>query len=379
MKVLKSCYFIVVLLFAVLFTGCDSEDDWIYGTREVYYITNCNASINLRQSASTKSKVVGKCDRNSIIKQADAFGDDWYKIILDTGESGYVSSKFVGSKVEKYPIRRKTDRDDLVEANQSLIVSLIDGFDSVPRAQCPVWTIVVASLLTILCGVFWFMHLEGQDGDPVWIAYLLTIANGLLLGYMAFSYDMMNMDAWDPGWLVGILLIIGYLIAVFVLWFVLVAGTRILLANSTLASTHGYGNVLAIIVVMACGYWFEAWADMTLVFAVLWNIVFGVIYLVVGIKRRNFVGFLAVLILWGVCLVPTVIYTFWALRMIFMLACIFFFLGAFASGGGRSSGGSHQYDRTVTDSSGRVIDRIDRDGNSEYGGRKYRDDGTREY
>lgn len=88
MKVLKSCYFIVVLLFAVLFTGCDSEDDWIYGTREVYYITNCNASINLRQSASTKSKVVGKCDRNSIIKQADAFGDDWYKIILDTGEIG---------------------------------------------------------------------------------------------------------------------------------------------------------------------------------------------------------------------------------------------------------------------------------------------------
>jgi hypothetical protein len=51
-----------------------------------------------------------------------------------------------------------------------------------------------------------------------------------------------------------------------------------------------------------------------------------------------------------------------------------------ASGGGGSSKSKNQYNYSVRDSYGREIDRVDEDGYSEYGGRKYNmSNGEREY
>ena len=332
-------FFILLVLFCGLFTACDDSDDYVYETREVFYVANCQNSVSLRQYPSVKAKALAKPRKNTELKSAVPYDDEWHKVTLSSGETGYILSKYIDSKTEQKRLRRKNDRDDLVAKNQIITLSIIDWYegDNRTKGNCPAWLSIITLVLTLVVGWLGWTHLSNDAVVPVWVTYVLTLINSGLLTYIAFYTKDAELD---PHWLIGLLLLVVFLFAILLLWVNLLGLTVELLDGSDYALYHVQGNVFAVIVAMVCGYWIEGWADIVVVLAIVWNIVFLVLYLVEAIKSDQILGYFATLFLWIVCIVPTIVFTTIALEIIFMLACCLFVISALLSGGGRSSSSS---------------------------------------
>ena len=134
------CFFILLTLLCGLFTACDDSDDYVYETREVFYIANCQNSVSLRQYPSVKAKALAKPRKNTELKSAVPYDNEWHKVTLSSGETGYILSKYIDSQTEQKRLRRKNDRDDLEERGQIITLSIIDWYEGDGRAkdECPI-------------------------------------------------------------------------------------------------------------------------------------------------------------------------------------------------------------------------------------------------
>lgn len=107
------------------------------------------------------------------------------------------------------------------------------------------------------------------------------------------------------------------------------------------------------------------------------NVVFLILYMTEAGRKRIILKGLAVIPLWMICFIPTIIFTALAVQILLAIFAGLLVLSIFAMGGGGSKTGSrhvsdeNRYNRSVLDEYGHEIDRIDKDGYSEYGGRKY--------
>jgi hypothetical protein len=328
--------FVLLLFLAGLFTACDDSSDYIYETHEVFYIDNCKKSVSLRQSPSTTAKVLVKVKKNTKLDQVIPFNEEWHKVTLTSGETGYILSKYISSKIEKERVRRKNDRDDLEEEGQTLALSIIDWYegDGRTKSNFPHWLSIVVSILTFVVGWFGWKHLSDEAIVPIWVTYMLTLFNSGLLTYIIFYGEASSLDV---HWLIGILFLGLFLFAVALLWVNLLGLTVELLDGSDYAYYHVLSNVVAVIVTMICGYWIEGSTDIVIILAILLNVVFFVLYLVEAIKSGQLSGYFATLFLWIICIVPTIAFTVIALEIIFALVCCLFVISAILSGGGRSS------------------------------------------
>lgn len=332
-------FFILLVLSCGLFTACDDSDDYVYETREVFYVDNCQQSVSLRQYPSTKSKALAKPRKYTELKYATPYNEEWHLVTLTSGEKGYILSKYISSQTKEQRVRRKNDRDDLEAQNQIITLSIIDWYDGDNRTKvnCPVWLSIITLILTLVVGGLGWTHLSNEAVVPVWVTYVLTLINSGLLIFVAFYTKDADLD---PHWLIGLLLLVIFLFAILLLWVNLLGLTVELLDGSDYAFYHVKGNVIAVIVAMICGYWIESLADIVVVLTIVWNIVFLALYLFEAIKSGQILGYFATLFLWVVCIVPTIVFTTIALEIIFMLACCLFVISALLSGGGRSSSSS---------------------------------------
>lgn len=79
-------------------------------TTQYAVLDNLTASLNIRTSASTKSKVVGKYAFNDKVKVIKSYNKDWYQVLYK-GKKRYVSKKYVAKLPAVFVIgSAKTDK-----------------------------------------------------------------------------------------------------------------------------------------------------------------------------------------------------------------------------------------------------------------------------
>lgn len=377
----KALLITMSVLLSGLLTSCDDSDEWIWDTSTTYHIDNCKVAVYMRKEPKQKAKTITRLKKATQLANVEYYNDEWSKVVSMQGDTGFVRSKYIESETNRYKVRKKTDIDDLIVEKQDLTLSIINLYNSQQRTECPTWLIVVGCILTLIAGGMGISYIDSDDDDtiPLWLTYSVTFINGAVLSYIAFFTEG-DFDSWDLNWFVSILLVIGFLILVFLLWAALMGTTSGMLHGSSFAGIHAKFLCFGISAAMLCGFWIESWTDIVILILIIGNIIFFILYLVDAIKNDCILNFLAIIPLWAVCLLPTIVFTTMALQIVFILACAMLCLGALASGGGGSSKSKNQYNYSVRDSYGREIDRVDEDGYSEYGGRKYNmSNGEREY
>lgn len=377
--------FLMVVLFA---TSCEKDaDDYVWEQRTTYQVGNCNNLVNLRKEPTTKSAIVAKLSKGTKLTVVEIEDDEWSKVQTSEGSCGYLSSQFIVETTGQYKVREKTDRDDLEYANQMITLSLIDIYNSQKRTGDLIWLVVVCSVLALICGVAGYESFEDSFSDALYVVlnrryfsvkllvkYLLILVNGVGLFYVALFFDH---QTWDLNLIVGLLLIAGFFIGVTALWLALVGVTSELLHGSKYVIYHVLGNLATIVIALICGYWIEGLTDFVILMGIIMNVVFLILYLIEANNKDIILKGLAVIPLWIVCFIPTMIFTVLAVQILLAIIFVLLVLSLFAMGGGGSRSGSRQvsdqgrYNRSVLDEYGREIDRIDKDGYSEYGGRKY--------
>ena len=381
-------YIFVFLMVALFATSCEKDaDDYVWEQRTIYQVGNCNDVVNLRKAPTTKSVVIRKLSKGTQLSVVEHENDEWSKVQTSEGYCGYLSSQFIVERTAKYKVREKTDRDDLEYANQMITLALIDIYNSQERTGDSIWLVVVCYVLALICGVAGSESFEDSFSDALYVVlkrryfsvkllvkYLLILVNGCGLFYIALFFDY---QTWDLNFIVGLLLIVGFFIGVTALWIAIVGVTSELLHGSKYVISHVIGNLVIIVIALICGYWIEGLTDFIIVMGIIMNVVFLILYLIEARNKDIILKGLAVIPLWIVCFIPTMIFTVLAVQILFAIICGLLVLALFAMGGGGSRSGSRQvndrdrYNRSVLDEHGCEIDRIDKDGYSEYGGRKY--------
>lgn len=378
----KKCIYIfmTIVLFA---TSCEKDaDDYVWEQRTIFRVGNCNGAVNLRKDPTTESAIIGKLSKGTQLSVVESENDEWSKVQTSEGYSGYMSSQFIVESTGRYKVREKTDRDDLESANQQITLHLLDFFNSKERTGDATWLLIVCSILALVCGVAGCISLDEADSYfnmgsfsvRLLITYILNIINGCGLFYLALHFDH---QTWDVGVIVGLLLIVGFFIGVIALWIALIGVTSELLEESKYVFPHVFGNLIAVVLALICGYWIEGLSDFIIIIGILMNVVFLILYMTEAGRKRIILKGLAVIPLWMICFIPTIIFTALAVQILLAIFAGLLALSIFAMGGGGSKTGrrhvndENRYNRSVLDEYGREIDRIDKDGYSEYGGRKY--------
>ncbi len=82
----------------------EGEDTPVSG--KIATIVNCKTKVNVREKASSNSKIIGTADKGSTYEVLGKSGN-WYKIDYD-GEEGYVFHQYVKLSNEEEPIEGKT-------------------------------------------------------------------------------------------------------------------------------------------------------------------------------------------------------------------------------------------------------------------------------
>lgn len=376
-------YIFAFLMIALFVTSCEKDaSDYVWEQRTIYQVGNCNGVVNLRKAPTTKSVVIRKLSKGTQLAVVEPENDEWSKVQTSEGDSGYLSSQFIVEKTAKYKVREKTDRDDLEYANQHITLSLLDFYNSQERTGDITWLVIICSIIAVGCGIAGCVSLEESFSHSIFrrsfngrllIEYIFTIINGCGLLYLALHFDY---EVWDVGIIVGLLLIIGFFIGVIALWLALIGVTSELLDGSRYVIPHVFGNLIVVVLSLICGYWIEGLSDFAIILGILMNVVFLILYMTEAGKKRITLKGLAVIPLWMICFVPTIIFTALAVQILLAIFAGLLVLSIFAMGGGGRSGSKsasneNRYNRSVIDEYGCEIDRIDKDGYSEYGGRKY--------
>ena len=377
-------YIFAFLMVALFATSCEKDaDDYVWEQRTIYQVGNCNDVVNLRKAPTTKSVVIRKLSKGTQLSVVEYENDEWSKVQTSEGYCGYLSSQFIVERTAKYKVRKKTDRDDLEYANQRITLSLLDFYNSQERTGDATWLVIICSIIALVCGIVGCVSFEESYSDFIYrnsfngrilFNYILTIINGCGLFYLALHFDH---EEWDVGIIVGLLLIVGFFIGVIALWFALIGVTSELLEGSKYVIPHVFGNLIAVVLALMCGYWIEGLSDFIIIMGILMNVVFLILYMTEAGRKRIILKGLAVIPLWMICFIPTIIFTALAVQILLAIFAGLLVLSIFAMGGGSSKTGSrhvsdeNRYNRSVLDEYGHEIDRIDKDGYSEYGGRKY--------
>lgn len=364
---------ILCTLIVLTLSACKEEFVITHTTYEIY---NCKQYVNLREKPNTKSKSLAKLHKGLKLDTAIYYGNNWYTVTTLDNKTGYVQAQYVNEIQHR---REKTDYDDLVEHNQKLTIKAID-MATMPKQPAPTGVFILLVVAAIVTSILFFVQLDvGCDNWLRWVTYVLLIVDACILTYTLHYYKF---DNFDVHWLIDIAVFILCCTFVFSLWGLLMMHTSILCETNKVESIHTRGNVAMCIVVLICGYWIESWTDIVLVIWGVFNVCFLLFYLISGIIKRNFLSSLLLSILWIVCLIPVSVASLMLFYVVFIIACaiasLMFVLLMISTpsggGGGRSSG----Y-RELKDENGITVDKIDSDGNSEYGGRHYSRDSDGSY
>lgn len=360
-------YFICLL--SVLFIGCvivscDDSNDYVYENRTVHYV-NCNSAVNLRETPSKNGKIIRALRKDTRLEKVEYVNSEWCKVETQSGETGYMHKKYVDTKSVNERVRRKNDIDDLRDKGQIITLKLLDFFEDrdEQREGNSVFFVLICVILTFV-GIATIWPYD-DIYIPVWIPYLISLVNGVMLLYLIFFLGFPDVDI---HWLISIIILVVFLLGVVSLWCTPMFITVRMLGCSSNALLHTKGTIICILISTVCGYWIESLTDVAVVVTIIWNIVFLFLYMIDAIKKNRFASFLAILLLWAVCIIPAIVLTVFALKILFLIACLFFVLFALAQPSGRSSGGgSSEY---YIDGS-RVISESG-DERETYDGRKWR-------
>lgn len=331
-------FFILLVLFCGFFTACDDTDDYVYETREVFYVANCQNSVSLRQYPSVKAKTVAEPQKHTELKSAVPYDNEWHKVTLSSGETGYILSKYIDSKTEQKSLRKKNYKDDLEEENQSLALFFIDLCGG--KREFSVLFMLMTIILVFVCGCILLLHAFRDRRGGGWKVYALALLPNLCLIYVYFftTYFYFDGEELDYCWIlsiiIGILAILFNLFGVFFIWSSFVGAMAEVLDNSSKPRLQVKGNLVALSIVMVCAYWIEKLTDIAIIFVVIWNVAFLLFYLVYIIRYRGgLVRCFIVIVLTLVCLPPAIVCTILTLKLYFWIICGMllldvFFLGA---------------------------------------------------
>lgn len=358
------CFFILLTLLCGLFTACDSYDDYIYDTREVFYIDNCQNAVSVRESPSTKANVLAQPKKYTALEQAVPFNDEWHKVTLSSGETGYVLSKYISSEMEEYRVRKKNCKDDLVEYEQAISVFFLDlceanGDAKMKRSK---WVELIAIILVFASVIYLTCK---EEAIPSWKIYVFALLPNLLYTYIFFFTSYFTSDI-EYTIIMGIFILLFKLLGAISMWGIYWKAITELVGNNSKPKPKLLikGNLVALVLVMVCAYWIEGWSDYAVILAGIWNVVFLILYLYYIVKNQGGGSrCLILVILTLVCLPPTIVCTILTLRFYFWIICGILIVdavvgalpgaieGAFSSGssGGLSSSSSDEEVKEYTE------------------------------
>lgn len=347
-------HFVFAVALCITSISCDDSDDRVYEMQTVYYV-KCNTAVNLRKTPEKNGTPIRALKKDTEVATVEDATSEWYKVTTFNGETGYMPKRYIDTKTVNKFVRMKNDIDDLNDMNQELTIYLVESYNSLQRktSSATQWTIIIiCTILTFINGGASLIYLDGSGSEsdstfPLWITYLLTLANGGLLLYFLLFIEPQSIDI---HWILSILCIIGFLIGIALMWASLMSTSAMLMNGSTSAIIHTVGTIIGIVLSTACGFWFESFADFFIFLTIAWNIVFLIIYLYEAIKHKSFSRFLAIVVLWAVCIIPYILLSVYALQIVFVIACILFGLFALAMPSGSKRRGEYIIDgsRVVT-------------------------------
>lgn len=382
----------ILLLLCGFSTSC-SDEEYVYGIKEVYYITNCKSGVNLRTLPSLNSKVVRAIPKDTDLDSVVSYNNTWSKVFVSSGDSGYVKNNFLAQKKKRYIIREKEVTDYLQDKDQTFTVSILRSYENskADKICSPAFMLIPAVLLivTFIYALCLYVGDINATRKSKFILLLLNLLTALSSIYLIFYNSPIDFDADSNltgfiALLSGILMIIIILVGVLIVWVNLGLTTKLLLyktnTTSKLVKTFCKGNFYGFAVIMFCAFFIESWTDTFVISYIIWNIVFFIIFFAIPQDKSSILNFLAVLLLWGVCIVPTLVVTVRAFEIAFFIICIFYFVTAFIASA-LSSKGSYRKEEPSFIINGREVVR---DGGSDiyrekYGSRVYKRVGENDF
>lgn len=220
----KLAYLLTFILCLVL-TSCESNK--IVDTCEVIYI-NSTEPINLREQPSTKSKVLATHGRNSKIRSAEPYNEQWHWVVFANGDEGYMSSKYIEVKTETYT-RTMTVEEVLLDKGQITAAKYINQLEKIGFNVTFFDWLVIAGLVLISvfigygcmqCNDFVSEYNMMKHAEPV--LQLLLAAAGAVTVYLIYFHDL-GTYKWlelGPEFILGLLaipVVLAVLIGVFMI------------------------------------------------------------------------------------------------------------------------------------------------------------------